>query len=167
MRCASRSKQTASFVLSVCILGWVTSLLIQTAVIFGAYRLIQADYKYNVVEATLYGGLHRFAWALSVAWLVFACAKGYGGFINTLLSARVFRPLSRISYSMYLTHIAVMFMSSARLRTPKYMDEYYMMHEFLGDIIITIVVSMILHVCFELPLLTISKLLITRRHPNK
>nr|CAD7439035.1 unnamed protein product [Timema bartmani] len=152
---------------SICILGWVTSLLIQAAVIFGAYRLIQADYKYNVVEATLYGGLHRFAWALSVAWLVFACAKGYGGFINTLLSARVFRPLSRISYAMYLTHIAVMFMSSARLRTPKYMDEYYMMHEFLGDIIITIVVSMILHVCFELPLLTISKLLTTRRHPNK
>nr|CAD7198583.1 unnamed protein product [Timema douglasi] len=152
---------------SICILGWVTSLLIQAAVIFGAYRLIQADYKYNVVEATLYGGLHRFAWALSVAWLVFACAKGYGGFINTLLSARMFRPLSRISYAMYLTHIAVMFMSSARLRTPKYMDEYYMMHEFLGDIIITIVVSMVLHVCFELPFLTITKLLTTRRHPNK
>nr|CAD7397974.1 unnamed protein product [Timema poppensis] len=164
---SDRMKPRSGDLASICILGWVTSLLIQAAVIFGAYRLIQADYKYNVVEATLYGGLHRFAWALSVAWLVFACAKGYGGFINTLLSARMFRPLSRISYAMYLTHIAVMFMSSARLRTPKYMDEYYMMHEFLGDIIITIVVSMVLHVCFELPFLTITKLLTTRRHPNK
>jgi hypothetical protein len=54
------------------------------AVVFGAFDIIQYNRGYNPLESTLYGGLHRAAWATAVAWLIFACHTGYGGITPTL-----------------------------------------------------------------------------------
>lgn len=46
-----------------------------------------------------YGALHRTIFALAVAWLLYACHIGYGGFINKFLSWKLFLPLSALCYS--------------------------------------------------------------------
>lgn len=46
---------------------------------FGAYDMVQFEHQYSALEAALFGALHRPAWALAVAWLVYACHAGYGG----------------------------------------------------------------------------------------
>uniref|UniRef100_A0A183D6F2 Lysophospholipid acyltransferase n=1 Tax=Gongylonema pulchrum TaxID=637853 RepID=A0A183D6F2_9BILA len=46
-----------------------------------------------------YGALHRTIFALAIAWLVYACHTGYGGFVNAFLSCRLFLPASTLCYS--------------------------------------------------------------------
>lgn len=63
---------------------------------------------YNTELSQLYGAafssLSHSAWAASLAWIVVACSTGYGGYINTLLSAPCIYPFSRVTYCAYLVH---------------------------------------------------------------
>jgi hypothetical protein len=66
--------------LAVCT-GWSLSLWTLYSVVYGMFDLVQFDHQYNAIETALYGALHRPAWAMAVAWVVFACQAGYGGAI--------------------------------------------------------------------------------------
>ena len=35
--------------------------------------------KLSLAATAVYGGFHRFAWAVAIGWVVFACCRGYGG----------------------------------------------------------------------------------------
>ena len=62
-------------------LGWSLATCLAFACIYGlnteAYQVNGSLPPWPV--HVLYGGFARFAWGLSLAWLVFACVKGYGG----------------------------------------------------------------------------------------
>ncbi|XP_023719923.1 nose resistant to fluoxetine protein 6 isoform X5 [Cryptotermes secundus] len=60
-------------------LGWLVSLCSCTAVVLSAAVFYDDNHKYNAFESSIYAGLHRSAWTLGVAWIAFACTKGYGG----------------------------------------------------------------------------------------
>ena len=57
------------------------SVAIILAVIYGLIPYVDEN-TVPVIDpkiSLVYGSLHRTAWALAVAWIVFACTKGYGG----------------------------------------------------------------------------------------
>ncbi len=69
--------------------GWVLATSTAMAVVYGAdverpFAIDRSVYTSEAKDIT-YGGLHRLAWALSLAWLVWACVKGYGGEIDSSL----------------------------------------------------------------------------------
>ena len=107
-----------------------------------------------------YGGLHRAAWGLALGWLIFACCRGYGGWINDFLSWGAFVPLSRLSYIIYLMHIFVtQFVESIMF--------YYipgtntmMTILFLSILTYSTAVSAVIYVCIEMPWLSTEKLLL-------
>jgi hypothetical protein len=47
--------------------------------VFGGAVFYSDSHKYNAFESSMYAGLYRSVWALSVAWIAFACITGYGG----------------------------------------------------------------------------------------
>nr|CAD7426889.1 unnamed protein product [Timema monikensis] len=143
----------------VSIFFWGLSLTTLAAVIFGPYEMIQFDHQYDVIESSIYGGVHRFAWAIAVGWIVLACSSGHGGLINKGLSARLFRPLSRLSYCIFLTHLGVLHYGVSRIKSARYMDDYNIVHDFAGDVTVTVVLSVILYVTFESPFLAVTKIL--------
>ena len=73
-------------------------------------------HHWNPISAVVYGSLHRTVWAAVVGWVVWACATGHGGSVNSLLSCKLFIPLSRLSYMGYLMHFLVLWMRYAYLR---------------------------------------------------
>ena len=73
---------------------WATATAIGLAVVYGlnvpirtpgdVHSITLPDIGNETVELSLaanaiYGGFHRFAWAVAVGWVIFACCRGYGG----------------------------------------------------------------------------------------
>ena len=90
-------------------LGWFTSAALGLISMFAGYTNHAKDgRRMETFEYALYFSLSKLAWSLALGWLIFACHYGYGGFINTLLSFRIYLPFNRISYCAYLVHPPLM-----------------------------------------------------------
>lgn len=58
--------------------------------------------------AAVYSSMARSVWGLCLAWVVYACIAGHGGFVAKMLSIKAFIPISRLTYAAYLIHPVVM-----------------------------------------------------------
>lgn len=143
-------------------LGWAASTATCLAVLFGVFGFYQRWHQYSALEAGLYAGLHRTAWAVGVAWVVFACVTGHGGVVNSLLSWRPFAPLARLSYCVYLTHYAVLMVSHGLRRSPGYFSTFLTVQEAIGTLAISFFISALLSVAYEMPFLVLDRVLIPR-----
>ncbi len=114
------------------IAGWLLAAGSGIAVVYGLgyTKWIEEGQEIARFPTALYAGFSRFTWGVCLAWVVFACTKGYGGrrgcalvlkftsraffcsfpgYVDTLLSWKAFLPLSRVTYVGYLTHPSVIF----------------------------------------------------------
>jgi hypothetical protein len=60
-------------------LGWVSSAGLCCSVLFTVAITYQEAFVYDPLQAAFYAGLHRLAWSLGLAWVVWACVHGYAG----------------------------------------------------------------------------------------
>jgi len=60
-------------------LGWSVSSAILITVFVGIHYFVHPDYQYKLIEATLFGGLHRAVFGFSIGWIIFACYINQGG----------------------------------------------------------------------------------------
>ncbi|XP_033118071.1 nose resistant to fluoxetine protein 6-like [Anneissia japonica] len=147
--------------LFVTLLGWVTATVTGLAVVYGLYGNFHGNHL-SKAGTVVYITLCRFAWAIAVAWVVFACTTGYGGPVNSLLSWSAWVPLARISYCAYLLHPIIMFVFSYSLPTTVYFSDFLMVYFFLGHLVISYAGAFVLSVCAEAPFMALEKLLLKR-----
>ncbi|KAF2896152.1 hypothetical protein ILUMI_10025 [Ignelater luminosus] len=86
----------------VILLLWVLSLLLMVT-----SAIVEDDtylHEFGRFGSSLQMSLTAPAWLLSLSWIIFACVNGYGRLVNWFLSLPVFRFISKLSYSMFLTH---------------------------------------------------------------
>merc|ERR1712172_338290 len=139
---------------------WVLAALTACLVVYGLVPY-QKDPTLlaSTTERALYGGLHRLAWALALAWVILACVKGRGGPVNSILSWSAWIPLARMSFSIYLVHMTVMSIvnsyASYRVNASQVLIIYYL----IFVMAICIAISYALIVLFEAPLVHLEKLL--------
>lgn len=122
---------------------------------------------YNEYFSALYSSLSRPLWALSTGWVMYACMNGFGGIINTILSSRVFTPLSRVSYSAFLTHPVIMVVLYGNQSYPIKFSHYLMIYFTLGHIILTFLFAFVLTITFEMPILSIERTLRFGHNPSR
>lgn len=72
---------------------------------FGAkpFFILAGNYLSRNVNALLIACFRNF-YSLGIAFAIYMCHMGMGGFINTILSWKYFKPFSRLSLSLYLVH---------------------------------------------------------------
>lgn len=150
-------------------------------VIFGSYPFQQLDTKLTPFHFGLFEGLGRVIWAIALCYVIFACVHGYGGPINRFLAHPFWQPISKLSYSIYLLHLPVIWLTMATTKSPLYFSEltavsyffqlsfkvyfslyfsfYLQFHAFFGNYILSIFVSAIATLAFEQPVLMIEKLI--------
>lgn len=149
------------------LLCWIVATGLCLSVILGNFQFFRSvdDHPYNRAESSAFIGLHRVAWSVGISWIIIACLYGYGGFINTILSWKLFVPLSRLTYCIFLIHLAVIQYQLGTLRTSSYFQDFHIVHLFFGDLTFSIIFSIVLSLMFESPVLVLEKLLL--RKPKK
>ena len=60
------------------LLGWCVAATINLAVLYGLYDVAHGKELTDGANA-IYSSLHRVAWAVGLAWVIFACVTGHGG----------------------------------------------------------------------------------------
>lgn len=87
---------------------WVlwTLTFMWLAVYFSVF-LIRTGEHVELLDNAIFMGVRRQLWALRVARIIFACQKlETGGFIRWLLCLNFWQPISKLSLSIYVTHVA-------------------------------------------------------------
>lgn len=138
---------------TVCGLGLLVSL-------YGAYYW-NLGAPYTQLQATLYYNLCQILWPVSIAWIILACSLGHGGFVDSILSARCFVPLGRITYMTYLSHSLIIYFHSARMNLTVEPSMLFFTYLFIANAVLALVLGIILTVVYESPILNLQKQLFT------
>ncbi|CAL1284187.1 unnamed protein product, partial [Larinioides sclopetarius] len=83
--------------------GWIMAAIFMWTSIFALHGREE-----SVLETAVYNGLKHILFSSSVAWIIFVCVTGQGGFVNNFLSSKIFIVISRLSYTTYLTHLLLL-----------------------------------------------------------
>lgn len=104
-------------------LAWLAAFAAFYWTIFSPYDfLLEVEILFNTA---LYQGIHRPVWCIAMSWVVWACHNGYGGPVDTFLSMKLWRPIARLSYCMYLVQSQFITYDAAVSRTPFYFSRYH------------------------------------------
>jgi hypothetical protein len=60
-------------------LGWAVATTFAMLYLYGVYSSNTGTKHLNEDVSALYYATFRTAWGLAIAWVIFACATGYGG----------------------------------------------------------------------------------------
>lgn len=60
------------------IFGWLVAATLACLVLYGQYDDLNGT-RFTREVGSLYITVHRTVWGACVAWVIFACANGYGG----------------------------------------------------------------------------------------
>ncbi|XP_015601894.1 nose resistant to fluoxetine protein 6 isoform X2 [Cephus cinctus] len=138
--------------------GWILSIACLLSLLYGLYEA-----ELSPAVAAAYSSLSHSAWALGLSWIVIACSTGYGGYVNDILSAPILYPFSRVTYCAYLVHPIVIRLTAMNLDSPFHLGKDTMMITFLGQVVLSYVLSFVISVSFEAPVVSMLKILAPRR----
>ncbi|CRK88311.1 CLUMA_CG002090, isoform A, partial [Clunio marinus] len=145
------------------IIGWFAALLTITAILIAGVIPINS----KVVDASLLA-FRRLAWAIALAWIIFACQiLKTGGIIRWLLSLRQWQPIARMSLSIFLYHTlyqATLLFNSKDVVT---LEEPFIRQNVNGDILGSFMGGVVLYLSFERPFQLIEKYFYNLRNNKK
>ena len=88
---------------------WFNALVLGLLLVYRPYRDFDWESRLTLdrVEARSYYAARKAGWGLCLAWVTFACCRGYGGVVNDFLSWNFWLPISKISFMTYLFHMSL------------------------------------------------------------
>ncbi|XP_052903397.1 O-acyltransferase like protein-like [Anopheles moucheti] len=149
-------------------LGWLLTIAILVVTGYSLKQLYIGDYtRIEPVADAFYESLHRSFWAFAVMWVIFVCINGQGGLIDRFLGAPVWQPLSRLSYSMYLLHIAIQAITLTQaLRFPVEFTVVNIFYTSFGLISISAAIGTVWCVAFEYPFFGLEKYIFKKKQAS-
>ncbi|CAG7722835.1 unnamed protein product [Allacma fusca] len=155
----------------IILIGWILSTIFALGSVYGVmyyYFPENIDETFNSAHSAAYAGLHRFVWALSISWIIFACVNGYGGWVNKILSLKIFIPLGRLTYTLYLVQGIVLNTHYSMKLHPSHFSRYFLVTEYLGLLLLTGFVAYVVYMTIEVPFMLLAKMFLpTNIQPKK
>ncbi|XP_071511439.1 nose resistant to fluoxetine protein 6-like [Diadema antillarum] len=139
-------------------LGWTVATAVGMSCVYGLFHA-----KVTLAGSVLYQMLSRFAWAVALSWVVFACKEGYGGWVNDILSWSAWLPLSRVTYSAYLLHPIVIYIFYGNLKTSFMASLWIMPTYFVGFFALAYAAAVVMALFIEFPFANMEKLFMPSR----
>ncbi len=121
------------------------------------YWIYGAPYN-RWISALLYPTT-RIIWSLNTALIIWMCITGNGGLVNKFLSWKAYIPLSRLTYSVYLTHVWIIWKFWGSRRDSMDINNISILSVILGVLLMSYIIGAIFSLLFESPFLKLQKYL--------
>ncbi|XP_062544983.1 nose resistant to fluoxetine protein 6-like [Armigeres subalbatus] len=143
-------------------IGWATCFALLALIVFGNYQIYATDAgEFSHVIDAFFEPLSRSVFCCCVMWIIMACVNGKGGLLDEFLGAPAWQPLSRLSFTMYLLHVLLLMMASvAPAKSGSHFSVINLFYWIWGTIGLTTSVTLFWSAIFELPFVTLSKILL-------
>lgn len=138
------------------LLCWLVVISSLFTTLLGPYNWNKGN-PYTRLEATIYYMSCQLLWPLGVGCLIVLCLLGHATWLNKLLSARIFVPLSRITYMTYLTHILVVYYLAASLQRTYEPTTINLTYICLANLIVSLCLAVVLSLIYEAPITRLLK----------
>ncbi|XP_064458762.1 nose resistant to fluoxetine protein 6-like isoform X2 [Ornithodoros turicata] len=148
------------------LLGWLCSLSVILAIIHIPFKWNRGEDLPDAKVSAAYGGFSRVLWSIAVSWIVIACASGNGGPMNTMLSFKIWLPLSRLMYSWYIVSPLVIIYANGVREHMFFLSYDAMSYVLIHHLVISTAVAIAAAICFELPFLNLEEIIAKRRKPQ-
>lgn len=116
---------------------WTISTVTALAGVFGPYKYFNPEHTMPKRDRLVYAALGRTSFGIAVAIVVFLCIKGYGGIVNKFLSWKVFMPLGRLCFCVYLISMYLQMILHFRFPNPIKYDPYIMVRSTFNFLALT------------------------------
>lgn len=133
------------------LIGWTLSISLLLAMQYSTYWWVTGKAGYSKPVSTLFFGACSIVWNGSICWIIIACQHGYGGFINRMLSWKVFIVLGKASYLIYLSHFQVLFMYFGNQTLLIEPTTITMVYAILGNIFTATIYGVLMCCIYEIP----------------
>uniref|UniRef100_A0A182HJZ5 Nose resistant-to-fluoxetine protein N-terminal domain-containing protein n=1 Tax=Anopheles arabiensis TaxID=7173 RepID=A0A182HJZ5_ANOAR len=149
-------------------LGWLLTIAILIVTGYSLKQLYIGDYtRILPIADAFYESLHRSFWAFAVMWVIFVCINEQGGIVDRFLGCPLWQPLSRLSYSMYLVHIAIQAITLTQaLRFPVEFTVVNIFYTSFGLIGISAVIGTVWCIAFEYPFFGVERYIFKRKRAS-
>ncbi|XP_025264528.1 nose resistant to fluoxetine protein 6-like [Camponotus floridanus] len=126
-------------------------------------------YKRNIsiLYSAIYTALSRTLWAIGLAWIVIACSSKHGGVINQLLSFKVFIPLSRLTYCVYLINPFIIESIRLSSETSIHFEILSTVFMFIGHFVTSYLCAYALSLMTEVPYILLMRMFLQSRNNKK
>jgi len=141
-------------------IGWLLSIGVGMAVVFGIFPQQRDLFLPSIPMLTFFGSATRPAFGICVAWVIVACASGRGGPVKKFLSWGVFVSLSKLTFTAYLIHPAVIYWYYGTSDRMNHWTDITMCYAYIGHVILTFMFAFVLSCLVEWPTMKAAKLLI-------
>jgi peptidoglycan/LPS O-acetylase OafA/YrhL len=128
------------------------------ACVLGGHSTLRGE-EYDRWGNAFHIALVRPAWSLAICWVILACTNDYGAPINWVLSLPIYQVLNRFTYSIYLTHVTMLYMITFDRKWPDYFSNFNMAYQFWGTLWYSAGLSYLLILMTESPVIIIEKML--------
>lgn len=130
---------------------WLISIILLIAVIFAPYEANKPNVEVGRIVTAIYYTFSNFSWVLGITWIVIACCKHPNNIINKFLSHRLWLPLSRLSFTVYLVHFQLQYMIVSSTKSPIHFSDIEMLYSYCGDVGFALIIGLGWYLVYELP----------------
>lgn len=143
--------------------AWIISLALIVVSTMASYPFFQHNFKSTPLQYGLYNAYCHPLFAISICYIIFACANNAGGPIDWFLSHPLWRPVSVLSYGIYMVHFPVIMWTTTLMKTPIYFNKIIAIQYFLGNFILSALIAIPTILAFELPIAAIEKFMSAKK----
>ncbi|XP_013420818.1 O-acyltransferase like protein [Lingula anatina] len=131
-------------------MGWVTTITLCVAVVYGPYTLHFTHYWPAGVNE-VYNAMAASFWGLGMAWLAYACITRLAGIVHSILSWRGWVPLARLTHVAYIVHPVLLEAYFYSTRSVIYFSDVYVALLYIAVVFLTYVCAFFVSLLFEMP----------------
>ncbi|KAL3861391.1 hypothetical protein ACJMK2_007426, partial [Sinanodonta woodiana] len=144
----------------LCGVCWILSVCLGALTVYCTFlKYMDGAEPWTDLQNAVYQAVGRPAWSLCVAWVVYACDSGFGGFVNSILSWHGFIPLSRLTFMVYLLNPIIMVQRVYTMEILTYLGDTDMVYMFIGHTVISYAVAFVLSFVVDAPFRNLKRLL--------